>query len=170
MIQIRKESDEVLYPGEDIVVIESADLEELKRLALLNPRQRIRLCAHHSTNDQLHEMFIVHTKKSYVRPHKHIGKAESMSILEGEGDVLLFHDDGKLIKVFKMGDPSSGKSFYYRLNEPIYHMLLIKTEFLVFHEITEGPFIREKTVFPDWAPREYDEKYLLNLSVIKDIY
>jgi cupin fold WbuC family metalloprotein len=169
MIRIRKESAEVLYPAEDIVVIKSEDIVELKRLTLLNPRQRIRLCAHHSTSDQLHEMFIVHTKDCYVRPHKHIGKAESISILEGDADVLLFHDDGKLKQVINMGDPSSGKRFYFRLNQSIYHMLLIKTDFLVFHEITEGPFIRGKTVFPEWAPQEYDKKFALNLSLQRDI-
>ncbi len=154
MIVTHKESDEVLYPAEEVVVVEATDLTQLKRLALLNPRQRIRLCAHHSPGDRLHEMFIVHTSDCYVRPHKHLGKAESMAILEGEVDVVLFHDDGTIRQVIRMGDLNSGKLFYYRLSEPIYHTLLIRSQFLVFHEITEGPFLREKTVFPDWAPEE----------------
>ena len=61
MIKSRSESSEVLYPDEEIVVVAQADLQELKSLALLNPRQRVRLCAHRSPNDRLHEMFIVHT-------------------------------------------------------------------------------------------------------------
>ncbi|MGQ0666810.1 MAG: WbuC family cupin fold metalloprotein [Nitrospiraceae bacterium] len=154
MILTRKESDEVLYPQEEVVVVDSTDLKELKRLALLNPRQRIRLCAHRSPGDHLHEMFIVHTSECYVRPHKHLGKAESMAILEGEVDVVLFRDDGTVRQVVRMGDRNSGKLFYYRLSGPIYHTLLIRTPFLVFHEITEGPFLREHTVFPDWAPDE----------------
>ncbi|MGK7925088.1 MAG: WbuC family cupin fold metalloprotein [Spirulina sp.] len=152
MIRIRKESDEVLYPDEDIVMLKGEDLEELKRLAGLNPRQRIRICAHQSPSDRLHEMFIVHTKDCYVRPHKHIGKAESMAILEGEVDVILFDDEGSIKRVISMGDLGSGKRFYYRLSEPIYHMLIIRSDFLVFHESTEGPFLREKTVFPEWSP------------------
>jgi cupin fold WbuC family metalloprotein len=154
MIPTHKESDEVLYPLEEVVTVESADLAQLKRLALLNPRQRIRLCAHRSPGDRLHEMFIVHTSDCYVRPHKHLGKAESMAILEGEVDVVLFHDDGTIRQVIRMGDLNSGKLFYYRLSEPIYHTLLVRSQFLVFHETTEGPFLREKTVFPDWAPEE----------------
>lgn len=154
MIKIRKESAEVLYPEEDIVVVAAADLEELKHLALLNPRQRVRLCAHRSPNDRLHEMFIVHMQDCYVRPHKHLGKAESMAILEGEVDVVLFHEDGSIRQVIQMGAPDSGKVFYQRLSEPIYHTLIIRTEFLVFHESTEGPFLRENTVSPEWAPAE----------------
>ena len=152
MIPTRKESDEVLYPDIEVVTVGAEDIAELKHLALLNPRQRIRLCAHRSPVDSLHEMFIVHTKNCYVRPHKHVGKAESMAILEGEADVVLFNEDGTIRQVANMGDFSSGKQFYYRMSEPIYHTLLIRTDFLVFHESTEGPFIRENTIFPQWAP------------------
>ena len=157
MIKIRSESAEVLYPDEDIVVVASEDLKELKRLALLNPRQRVRLCAHRSPNDRLHEMFIVHTQDCYVRPHKHLQKAESMAILEGEVDVVLFHESGSIRQIIQVGAPDTGKNFYQRLPEEIYHMLIICTEFLVFHEIIEGPFLREDTVFPDWAPVRQDE-------------
>ena len=164
MIKSRKESDEVLYVDQGSVLLETMDLDEFKRLALINPRQRIRLCTHESQNDQLHEMFIIHTKDCYVRPHKHLGKVESISILEGEVDVILFHNNGKIMKIFEMGDPTTSKPFYHRLNNPIYHMLIIKTDFLVFHEITEGPFIRSNTVFPEWAPAEYDKKFIQNIE------
>jgi len=169
MIPTHKESDEVLYPKEEVVNVQAADLAELKRLALLNPRQRIRLCAHRSPSDRLHEMFIVHTCDCYVRPHKHMGKAESMAILEGEVDVVLFHDDGTVRQVFRMGDLSSGKLFYYRLSEPIYHTLLIRTQFLVFHEITEGPFLHEKTVFPDWAPEDNSSDHKAFIARIESL-
>jgi cupin fold WbuC family metalloprotein len=157
MIKIRRESAEVLYPEENVVVVDSADLAELKRLALLNPRQRVRLCAHSTPNDRFHEMFIVHTRDCYVRPHKHLEKAESMAILEGEADMVLFHEDGLIRRLIRMGAPASGKVFYHRLSEPIYHTLIIRTDFLVFHESTEGPFLRENTVFPEWAPAEQGE-------------
>ena len=154
MIKSRSESSEVLYPDEEIVVVAQADLQELKSLALLNPRQRVRLCAHRSPNDRLHEMFIVHTLGCYVRPHKHLQKAESMTVLEGEVDVVLFHEDGSIRQIIQLGTADTGKTFYQRLPEEIYHMLIIRTEFLVFHEITEGPFLRKNTIFPDWAPAE----------------
>lgn len=153
-ILIQKESDEVLYPKEDVVVIDKEDLDDFKSLALLNPRKRIRLCAHKNPNDRLHEMFIIHTRDCYVRPHKHLGKAESMAIIEGEVDVVLFKEDGSILRVIKMGDMDSGKLFYYRMSAPIYHSLFIRSEFLVFHEVTEGPFLREQTSFPEWAPPE----------------
>jgi cupin fold WbuC family metalloprotein len=156
MIKTRKENVEVLYPDEDIVIVDGLDLSELKSMAMLNKRHRIRLCAHCSPNDKLHEMFIVHAKDCYVRPHRHLGRAESMTILEGEADVVLFNDDGSIKQIINMGEMNSGKKFYYRLSEPIYHTLLIRTDFLVFHESTEGPFSKENSVFPEWTPAEYD--------------
>lgn len=152
MIKIRRESDEVLYPEEDVVLVQPADLQELKRLAALNPRQRVRLCAHHAPSDSLHEMFIVHMRGCYVRPHKHIGKVESMAVLEGEVDIVLFGESGEVKMAHRMAAPGSGSIFFQRLAEPQYHTLIIRSDFLVFHEITEGPFRREDTVFPSWAP------------------
>ena len=154
MILTHKESDEVLYPDEDVIALSTSDLYELKQMAKLNTSQKIRLCAHQHPQQSLHEMFIVHAKGFYVRPHKHLGKVESMSVLEGEVDVVLFQDDGSIYQIVEMGPPGSGKKFYNRLGQPIYHTLLIRTDFLIFHEITEGPFLRKKTIFPDWAPLE----------------
>lgn len=169
MILTHKENDEVYYPDEDIVRVDVATLEELKRLALLNERKRVRLCTHKSPVEKLHEMFIVHTAECYVRPHKHIDKAESMAILEGEVDLVLFHNDGEVKQVLQMGALETGKLFYYRMSEPIYHTLLIRTPFLVFHEATEGPFLREKTVFPEWAPEENTDEQKLYIDRVDSL-
>ena len=64
------------------------------------------------------------------------------------------------MKSFKLSDRSTGKPFYHRLNKPIYHMLIIRSDFLVFHEITEGPFIQNDSIFPEWAPKEYDKDFI----------
>ena len=152
MIKIFSESLEVLYPAEEIVVLSSDDLKELKRLASINIRSRVRLCAHRSPNDSLHEMFIVHYKNCYVRPHKHLKKDESILVLEGEVDLVIFNEDGSIRQINELGALVSGKYFYQRLPAETFHMLIVRSNLLVFHESTEGPFLRENTVFPDWAP------------------
>jgi len=156
MIAVRKESDEVLYPATDFVAIASSELEELKHLASLNSRKRVRFCAHCSPEERVHEMFIVHARDCYVRPHRHLGKSESMTILEGSADVVLFRADGAILNVFEAGSPVSGRTFYYRLDLPVFHSLLITSDYLIFHEVTEGPFRRKTTEFPEWAPPDGD--------------
>ena len=156
MTPLTKLNDEVLVASSPLVQLGRADIEALKRQALTNPRRRIRICAHPDTADRLHEMLIVHTRGAYVRPHKHLQKSESVHIIEGEVNVVFFDDAGAVAEVVRMGDYGSGRKFYYRIGGPRYHTLLITSEFLVFHEVTNGPFRREDTVFAPWAPEEAD--------------
>lgn len=156
MTPLTKLNDEVLVASSPLVQLGRADIEALKQRALGNPRRRIRICAHPDTADRLHEMLIVHTRGAYVRPHKHLQKSESVHIIEGEVNVVFFDDAGAVAEVVRMGDYGSGRKFYYRIGGPRYHTLLITSEFLVFHEVTNGPFRREDTVFAPWGPEEAD--------------
>lgn len=158
MLKTRQENEEVLYGEEPIIKIASDDTQWLKDKASQNERQRIRLCAHRSIEDSVHEMIIIHTRDTYVRPHKHLRKSESFHIIEGMGDVILFDDAGHVIHVLKMGKYETGMTFYYRISEPIYHTLLIQSDILVFHETTSGPFNRADTIFADWSPEEDDKE------------
>jgi cupin fold WbuC family metalloprotein len=148
----RVESAEVLYAAEGLVTLDAEAVAQLKRDAKRNPRRRIRLCAHASVDDRLHEMLIVHERDCYVRPHKHLAKSESFHVIEGEVDVVIFDDTGSVADVIQMGTFDSGRPFFYRLAEPTFHTLLIRSPVLVFHETTNGPFRREETVFAPWAP------------------
>jgi cupin fold WbuC family metalloprotein len=157
-MRTRRHSDEVLYPDEQIVRVTRGDMEQWKSLALANARRRMRLCAHFAPTDAVHEMLIIHTPETYVRPHKHLAKSESFHVMEGQADVVLFDDDGRVAHVIAMGDYASGASFYYRLADPVYHGLVIRAPTFVFHESTNGPFDRSQTVFPSWAPADGDQR------------
>lgn len=145
---------EVLHTNEDLVKVSRADIAVLKEQALKNDRRRIRLCCHRHVNDTLHEMLIIHTKDAYVRPHKHFNKSESLHILEGSADVVLFDEKGNVTEVIPVGEHLSGQKFFYRMATPRYHTLIIHSDFLVFHETTRGPFQKSDTLFAPWAPEE----------------
>lgn len=149
-------NEEVLVATGPIVKLSRADIQSLKERALRNSRQRIRICAHKNNQDRLHEMLIVHTKDAYVRPHKHLNKSESFHVIEGKVDVVIFEEGGNVAQVIRMGDYASGRRFYYRIEQPAFHTLLIRSDVLVFHETTNGPFRREDTVFAPWSPEEQD--------------
>ena len=99
-------------------------------------------------------MLIAISAKSYIHPHKHLGKSESLHIVDGIVDVVVFDDLGEIVEIIELGDARSGRNFYYRLSESAFHTLLIRTDFLVVHEVTNGPFLRENTVIADFAPSE----------------
>jgi cupin fold WbuC family metalloprotein len=168
MLQTRQENEEVLYGEEPIIEITSNDIQWLKNKAGKNERKRIRLCAHRDIQDSVHEMLIIHTCDTYIRPHKHLGKSESFHIVEGMADVILFDDNGNVSYVLRMGKYETGMIFYYRISMPVYHTLLIRSDVLVFHETTSGPFNRADTIFAAWSPDEDDKEaykaYISNLS------
>ena len=68
----------------------------------------------------------------------------------------IFHEDGIIDQIILMGDIDSGLKFFYRLPPDRYHTMLIKSEVLVFHEITNGPFMAHETSMASWSPEETD--------------
>jgi cupin fold WbuC family metalloprotein len=156
MASMRQLNEEVFYSDETIVKINQENIQWLKNKALANARNRSRLCAHKDINALVHEMLIIHARDAYVRPHKHIGKSESFHVVEGEADIIIFNQQGDIKEVVSMGDYSSGKNFYYRITDALYHTVMITSEILVFHESTNGPFVRSDTIFAPWSPEEDD--------------
>ena len=167
-MKFNKFNDEVFYAGDRIIKVSKKDIFQLKQFARQTTRQRGRLCAHKDIESSVHEMLIVHEKGAYVRPHMHMGKSESFHVIEGEAGIVIFSADGAILDLIEMSDYSGGKVFYYRLSEPLFHTVIIKSEVVVFHETTNGPFRREDMVFADWSPPDNEveatNRFLKNLS------
>lgn len=151
-----KENDEVYRTYGTLAKVTGDDVIFLKTQAAKNERRRVRLCVHPGNDDLLHEMLIIHVHNTYVAPHKHVNKSESFHIIEGALRVFLFGDDGKVTETIRMGEVASGRVFYYRLSSSIYHSVLPESEFVVFHEVTNGPFNRLDMVVAPWAPADED--------------
>lgn len=153
---LKKINDEVYYYNGEIVKVNKNLIEELKEKAMQNKRKRVRLCAHKNVKDKLHEMIIFLGKETYIRPHKHPGKSESFHVIQGSADIIIFDDKGEIIKVIPLGKYSSNKNFFYRISEPLFHTVLVNSEFLLYHETTNGPFEKKDAIFAKWAPDEND--------------
>jgi len=138
-----------------------------KEKHLINLKSRI--CSHSNNKVKIHEMFIFHKKGAYVRPHRHINKLESFHLISGKATIIFFDNNGELKKIIKMGDYKSGKTFYYKIFKSFFHTVLIEKDIL-FHEVTSGPFVKNKTIYAKWSPEEKNndevKKYLLKLKKI----
>ena len=156
MTRIKRINDEVFVAEDQIVQVDRSQLETLKAQAARNPRRRARICAHKDVQDKLHEMLIVMARGTYVRPHKHLHKPESFHVIEGTATVIFFDEAGKGAEIIRIGEPKSGRTFYFRNDDPRYHTQIVTSDFLVFHETTKGPFDRADTVFAPWSPEEND--------------
>jgi cupin fold WbuC family metalloprotein len=152
LLQTRGESPEVRYAVGDPVLVGASDLMALQSAALASNRRRARICTHASPEDPLHEMVIVLARGTYVRPHRHVGKTESFSVFEGEADVVLFHDDGTVRELIPLGPLGSNRIFHYRLAQPVFHTVIVRTATFSFLEVTNGPFRAEQTIYAPWSP------------------
>jgi cupin fold WbuC family metalloprotein len=74
--------------------------------------------------------------------------------VEGESRVILFNDNGSVERMYDMGSPGSGKPFISRNSTSIWYSYIPLTEFLVVHEILQGPFDSSNTEYPEWGPEE----------------
>ena len=156
LVNIPDKKNEFIENSSDIITITPQRISELKKLALKNSRKRIRQNLHCSMNDLVHEMIIVHTIDTYIRPHKHSTKSESFHLIEGDFTVLIFDDLGVVIKSIPMSSNNVEKPFCYRLAPGIWHSRVPETEFVVFHETSSGPFIPNSAEFAPWSPCEND--------------
>jgi cupin fold WbuC family metalloprotein len=149
-------SPEIVYSDGGFLAADSTIITMLKDKAGKSTRRRCRLCFHAGEDAPQQEMLIVMHRSSYVRPHRHIGKMETLTIIEGKCDALLFDETGVVMQAVAMSPAAEGGSFFYRMPDKIFHTLIFRSEWIVFLETTIGPFSRAMTETPEWAPPETD--------------
>ena len=145
----------VFHSNQDVTEVGELWFDKLKRHAFEAKMKRARLCLHHSPDDPLHEMIIVFHRDAVIRPHRHTNKSESYHLIFGKLDILLFDDDGALTRVVHMSDaPGKLLTRIYRLSAPVWHSVVVRSEYAAIHEVTNGPFRAEENEFAPWAPSE----------------
>jgi len=146
--------NEVFYNRDDLAAVDEDWIAFLKDRAQQSPLRRSRLCLHHSNDDLIQQMLIVMCRDVLFRPHRHGAKTESFHMIEGLLDIVLFDDQGNAEKIVHMGPFGSTAVFCHRLNVSQFHAVLPQSDFVVMHEITTGPWIKDEAEFASWAPRE----------------
>ncbi len=147
-------SPDVFLAAGPIAVIGPEEVSLLIGTIDASTRGRVRINLHPSSDDPLHEMLIAIRPGSYIRPHKHPGKSETFHLVHGSVDIVIFDDEGGIRDIVQLAAHAQDRAFCYRMSEPLFHTLVIRSELLVVHEITNGPFRPEATVFADFAPDE----------------
>lgn len=154
MTQLKTINDAVYLAEDQIVSISMRDVEFLKDRLRQTGLKRNRICAHKTIDDTLQEMIIAFARGSYIRPSKHIGKEESIHVLEGTGYFVFFDKQGEITNAIAVGDAETGLQEYVRTPVEKYHTLLITSDYFVVQETTQGPFTRADTIFAEWAPED----------------
>jgi cupin fold WbuC family metalloprotein len=167
--RLRQVSPEVYYSDGGFLAADGEIVQLLKDGAKTSPRHRCRLCFHADQGAAQQEMLIVMHRSSYVRPHRHSGKVETLTVIEGAADALLFDEGGRVTEVISMAPADTGAPFFYRMPEGLFHTLMFRSDWLVFLETTIGPFDRAQTELAPWAPPESEPEaghaYLAGLAL-----
>lgn len=150
--ELREVAPGIYYTARRLLSVDRHTIDVLKNAARTLPVKRARLCAHTDPACAQHDMLIVSHRDTYVAPHRHLTKSETMLVLEGEADAYLFDEAGSLDSVLPMGPMGSGRTFFYRMPAGRFHGLRITSELLVFVESTLGPFRPEDSENAGWAP------------------
>jgi len=166
-----QKSPEVFLAEGPISAIGQDELDTLRAAVKASAKRRARINTHPDGDDALHEMIIAIDPTSYIRPHKHPGKSEAFHIIEGEVDIVVFTDAGEIDRIVPLGAPGSGRPFYYRMSSAFFHTLIIRSDVLIVHEITNGPFRPSATVFADFAPddRELEKAAAYQIELLRRV-
>jgi cupin fold WbuC family metalloprotein len=162
MLHLKMLSTEAYQAEAPIISLGGEEFNFLAGAINKSERKRSRICAHKNTEAELHEMFVIYGKETYVRPNKHFGKDESVFVIEGSCDVCFFDDVGNITNKILLGDSRSGRPYYCRIPREIFHSVIIHSEKLVLFESTSGPFNPHDTFYADWSPLEGDYQGIQN--------
>ena len=152
-LKVKKESNEVFFIQGNLIQVDKKIISDLVLKCEKSNKKKSRYCFHKNKNSKVQEMIICHKKDYYVRPHKHLDKEESIFVVNGKAKAIFFDDNGNIKKIIELGNLNTNKAFYYKLNKKFFHTLIIESKYFIFHEVSKGPFKKNKTQFADWSPK-----------------
>ena len=134
-----------------------SDLDYLTSSYCDSERRRHRMCFHQDTDKLLHDIIICYDNNTYVPPNKHVGKVESILILQGTIAFFVFSDDGLLIEEHILSATDKSMPFYLRVPPNTWHgLLVISEEPCIMKETVQGPYDKSTLLWADFAPSEAD--------------
>jgi cupin fold WbuC family metalloprotein len=150
---IARESDKVFRRINYSEVVSRNDLTRLKEHLNTGSLDRARICVHKDNESLLQEMFIAFDQSNFVTPAYHPDKDESLMVLEGSTEIVLFDEFGNeesRVQLEPWGNLAKKPSFL-RLRKGVIHTLLVRSDYALLKETTSGPFRGTSTVIPNWA-------------------
>ena len=142
----------VFQNHDDLIIVDKDWIERVKDSARVATLRRARLNLHQSNDDKVQEMLIAFCGNSLNAPHRHVGKSESMHVIEGRVLIVFFNEDGSVMRRQLLGAPGTNLASLYRLCSPDWHTVIPLDDIVVIHEVTTGPFRARSETQPSWIP------------------
>tara|TARA_A100001011_G_C14154001_1_gene775254 strand:+ start:414 stop:872 length:459 start_codon:yes stop_codon:yes gene_type:complete len=139
-----KQNEEVYYLKDKYCDFSDA-FNFLINQSKINVRKTARICFHQNINSPIHQMLICHHKSFFVRPHKHISKDETCIILKGKMKLSFYDTKGNTTKSILL---EANKKSFIKIEKKLIHSMIMQSNYVIFLEITKGPFKKLETIFP----------------------
>ena len=134
--------DNIVREDSEVFFLEKENIDKLKSLALNHPLKRSRICLHKSDDDIVHEMIIVAHQSSDLEAHRHpVNKPESYHVIEGILKVIIYNNDGSIKESRLLNSDRHPRM--YRIKGNVWHQPVSMSEWVIYHEVATGPFIKE---------------------------
>ncbi len=145
-----KKNDRVFYSLKKNTLVSQQQIYLLMNLAKIKNIPVFRLCLHNDDKENLHEMLMIHTKKTKIGPLKQNRKYISYSILDG--DLLISKCDnlGKIKHSFKLSSFNGNKIEDYkilRIGADNFRIVRSLSDYCIFFETITGPFKDSDTIW-----------------------
>ena len=151
-----RETDNAMFGDRAVLAVDAALIEQIKRRAAGASPPCYRLCLHASPAAPFHHMLIASGRDHYVPPHRH-AKPVSFIAVEGDFTVLVFDDNGNVAERIDVSPDAADAACCVHLASNVWYSEIFHSEWVVMHELTPGPYDRERTnEYAHWAPRADD--------------
>ncbi len=140
---------------DNVLIIGTTMLDETSAAAQASPRLRRNRNFHPSDDFPCHRLLNAIEPASYVAPHRHLDsrKDETMLVLRGRLGLVIFDDDGGVLRVVELG--AGGGDFGVDIPHGQWHSVVGLESGTVFFETKAGPYVpltQEERAL--WAPGE----------------
>lgn len=137
-------------------LINESFILSIKKKILSKKISNYKVCFHKNRNYPVQEMINFFYGFNYNRPHKHINQInESYHLIEGEMEIYLLSNNNKVFKKIKL--KKNSKNFrMFKINKPIYHFIVPSSKWLIYHEVTTGPWSSNLIKYASFAPENND--------------
>ena len=164
---MKRLSDGVYLEEGSITLLTEEMIIFLRNECLQAEKKRARINFHQSSSDLVQEMIVAIHRDSFIPPHRHFNKSESFHLIEGELTVVII-DEKTFDEKTRVTLSASSFERYYRLNSCEYHLVIPRTEIVIIHETTQGPFVQGEGYCPDThlTPAKMKALELIRSSII----
>ena len=131
-------------------IVNQEFMDKLSRQAQASKRRRAHFNLHKSLDEDIHRLCMGAEPGTYIRPHRHFDcdKWELFTILRGKIVVLIFADDGTVIKRVEM--TAGGDNCVIEIPASLWHAFASLQSGSIVMEVKHGPY--EPPIEGDWLP------------------